>query len=551
MTRAPKLVMDDGSRVFLDESSASSSHKQTPVDDLLSYFEIERIAGLTQSHTFVAVQFPDTLLSYMAKVLELLQDRHSNGLVFGLNGGCCPDLVTAAHLNATVLVQYGHACFSGEGNASIEIVHGFGQQFFNEKLCVETIKHAKVHRLLVFFSLDYAHSVPGLHRSLIEQTNVSVVVGRIPEPRAPSRTQFVSGQCCASLQAVQATCRCSSVETKGDRCDTNSDTILSPDATCSDERKDDDPQTLESGVATIGGLFFARKDLENFQDSDYSVLYLGSDTNFQFLTIAMRLASRPPSNWFTVNSTSGEVQPLISNKASQLLKTRFYLIQKAKLCHVFGILVADVNRNEVSIQATIQSLQELVRAENHVSYTFVVGSLNPAKLANFGEIDCFIWLACPEHSILQHNSTDYHVPVVTPYELLVAFDRVPWGTYETHASIDESMVLKDKAPDDRDGDSESDAPFFSLVTGTFQQQEQHLEGKIDRLELNDDPKALVGLPGHGVLSTYSSVAAERLKTREYRGLVVNKDAPIVPAIQGRNGIASSYNASDDSSLERR
>ena len=34
-------------------------------------------------------------------------------------------------------------------------------------------------------------------------------------------------------------------------------------------------------------------------------------------------------------------------------------------------------------------------------YTFVVGKINPAKLSNFAEIECFVMVACPEHSLLQ------------------------------------------------------------------------------------------------------------------------------------------------------
>lgn len=35
------------------------------------------------------------------------------------------------------------------------------------------------------------------------------------------------------------------------------------------------------------------------------------------------------------------------------------------------------------------------------SYTISVGKLNPAKLANFLEIECFILVACPENSVVE------------------------------------------------------------------------------------------------------------------------------------------------------
>jgi len=35
------------------------------------------------------------------------------------------------------------------------------------------------------------------------------------------------------------------------------------------------------------------------------------------------------------------------------------------------------------------------------SYTISVGKLNPSKLANFMEIECFVLVACPENSIVE------------------------------------------------------------------------------------------------------------------------------------------------------
>ena len=50
-------------------------------------------------------------------------------------------------------------------------------------------------------------------------------------------------------------------------------------------------------------------------------------------------------------------------------------------------------------------------------YTFVVGKLNPNKLANFPEIDVFVAVACPENSII--NDKEFFRPVITPYEFEV------------------------------------------------------------------------------------------------------------------------------------
>ncbi len=52
-------------------------------------------------------------------------------------------------------------------------------------------------------------------------------------------------------------------------------------------------------------------------------------------------------------------------------------------------------------------------------YVFVVGKPNPAKLANFPEIDAFVLFGCPE-SCLVDNPKDYLQPILTPFEMELA-----------------------------------------------------------------------------------------------------------------------------------
>lgn len=64
-------------------------------------------------------------------------------------------------------------------------------------------------------------------------------------------------------------------------------------------------------------------------------------------------------------------------------------------------------------------------------YTFVVGKLNPSKLANFPEIDCYTIVACSENSLI--DCKDFYRPVITPFELEVALNSArSWtGDYIT------------------------------------------------------------------------------------------------------------------------
>jgi hypothetical protein len=48
----------------------------------------------------------------------------------------------------------------------------------------------------------------------------------------------------------------------------------------------------------------------------------------------------------------------------------------------------------------ISHVRTLLSHAKKKSYTISVGKLNPAKLANFLEIECFVLVACPENSLI-------------------------------------------------------------------------------------------------------------------------------------------------------
>lgn len=48
----------------------------------------------------------------------------------------------------------------------------------------------------------------------------------------------------------------------------------------------------------------------------------------------------------------------------------------------------------------INHLKKLINSSGRKSYTFVMGKLNVAKMANFMEVDCYVLVACPENSLI-------------------------------------------------------------------------------------------------------------------------------------------------------
>lgn len=94
---------------------------------------------------------------------------------------------------------------------------------------------------------------------------------------------------------------------------------------------------------------------------------------------------------------------------------RYAVVQKSRDADVFGILVGTLGvgmslsppiqpRSNYHISASylplITHIRRLLARARKKSYTITVGKLNPAKLANFMEIECFVLVACPENSII-------------------------------------------------------------------------------------------------------------------------------------------------------
>merc|ERR1712166_1550694 len=205
------------------------------------------------------------------------------------------------------------------------------------------------------------------------------------------------------------------------------------------------------------------------------------------------------------------------------------------------------------------------------SYTFAVGKINPNKLANFAEIDMFVLVACQENSLLDKERNEYGAtPVITPYELQISLGIKEWGggsNSNTHNieqqgqqqeiySLNCQDIIVDtntngggggieqqhqddninnsNGDDDNNINDDSDAPYFSMITGKYvSSSRKNTTTSLD----------LINLPGKGQVMEYNSTASEFLKKREYQGLKSNiGKTNIEIATKGLNGIASDYSS---------
>ncbi|CAG8854325.1 44503_t:CDS:2, partial [Gigaspora margarita] len=112
----------------------------------------------------------------------------------------------------------------------------------------------------------------------------------------------------------------------------------------------------------------------------------------------------------------------------------------------------------------ISHLKKLIIHAGKKPYTFVMGKLNVAKMADFMEIDCFVLVSCPENSLL--DSKEFYRPIVTPSELEIALNpSKQWtGKYITDF---QQLLSVNFQPENED------EPHFSLVTSKFKQNRRY------------------------------------------------------------------------------
>lgn len=157
---------------------------------------------------------------------------------------------------------------------------------------------------------------------------------------------------------------------------------------------------------------------------DYSVVFLGEEgkllTNLMMTMNKCRFLSYNPETRTARQETL---------KVNRELMKRFYMIERAKDARIVGILAGTLGVSRT--RDVITHLKTLVKNAGKKSYTFVVGKLNVAKLANFLEVDVFVLVACQQNTLM--DSKEFLKPVVTPFEMEVACNQArQWtGDYIT------------------------------------------------------------------------------------------------------------------------
>lgn len=201
----------------------------------------------------------------------------------------------------------------------------------------------------------------------------------------------------------------------------------------------------------------------------YHLFHLSEPPDSLLLTLSSRVKS---FRIFLCNIESDHSKKSILSSTETKLRRRYALVTNMSSCSVFGILINTLSvKNFLHVSDHVKNL--LTRAGKK-AYTFVVGKINPAKVANFSEIEGWVVIGCWESSLIE--SREFWKPIITPFELELALQDDSSRVWTGEWNSDFQCVLQDTSHASICGhtcssgnSSESDPrlPQFSLRTGKF------------------------------------------------------------------------------------
>lgn len=215
------------------------------------------------------------------------------------------------------------------------------------------------------------------------------------------------------------------------------------------------------------------------------------------------------------------------------MKRRYFYIEKCKDAQSLGIVVATLTaKGYLDVVKHIQNLAKLCGVR---TYLISVGKVNPAKLANFLDIDCFVLIGCAENKLIA--SRDFYKPLLSTFEVEVAYNPVWRQLMPERYFVEFKEVLPNGKLHREFSETELGESDVSLVTGKVRLAKSTADGSAngsDALVKRDDFQVME----IGSHSTFQN--------RSWTGLdpALGKDEP-VKIVEGRAGIAMKYDEVDE------
>ncbi|GAA5906828.1 hypothetical protein JCM5296_001952 [Sporobolomyces johnsonii] len=530
-------TIDVAPEAFADDQEATSLEEAYEVD--LTLTEIDKGGYSRIGLQFADEQLHDAVPVFRALRAKLPKEKELYVLADTTYGSCCVDEVAAQHVDADFIVHYGHTCLSPTARLpvlyvltkrSIDPVHAASSLASTSKASLdEELPKAVV----LLYDVGYAHKAHLVADALRTELGdkIPVVLSHL-DKRANLRSHSAG-----SLKGKERA-------------------SPSSDAPPAAEDEDDlntglDPsEPIAPPPPTTVPRAPSRYDLPEGVESieECAMFWLGPES----LALTNLLMTHGRCRVWSYDPTTRSSR-LESARTNRMLMRRYALVEKAKDADVIGILVGTLG--VAAYLPLITHLRKLIASHHKKSYTVAVGKLNPAKLANFIEVECFVLVACPENTMV--DSKEFLRPIVTPFELELALTSKAWtGQYvldfgellsSSTFGQDQGTVAGDEAVVEdaqADGDDDEEAPVFSAVTGKYRHPKRYYQNGVkDADDLAAQASALaIRDTNSAVARVLGSAAGEYMSTRTYKGLEprYGEDTPAVLEMGREGGIARGY-----------
>ncbi|XP_076062733.1 2-(3-amino-3-carboxypropyl)histidine synthase subunit 2-like [Oratosquilla oratoria] len=451
-------------------------------------FEIERSVlwiknGLYQK---VGLQFPDELLCDAPPVARELEKRLKQKVyILGdtTYGSCCVDEVTAEHVGADSIIHYGRSCLSP--SKQLPVLHVFTRIFVNMETVINgltAILEDKETKLILTYDTRCSYAADLLFKQLQEEfPNIL-----------------------------------------------NSTLLVSVGIAQSEENKSQE-DTVKEKHTKVEQFFGRQVVLPSESDiKDYHFIYLGPSTS----TLTCLATKFSESTFYHVIPENGEVSMTSGLKS---VMVRSGKIEKIRDAAIIGILVGTLGVSDY--RSIIRRLKDVIKAAEKKSYIFAVGKPNEPKIANIPEVDIYVYVACPETSLMDRNTDPYlYQKLVTPWEVEVALN----ASQEWSVSLESDFrQLLNGGSCYKELQPVEEEVSVSLITN-----------KAQRLGVRNVPEAVDAITSAVVISDGAGPLAsihvggggQLLQERSWKGLDPDlvTDTVVGAIVEGRKGIASVY-----------
>ena len=531
-------------------------------------------------------------------------------------GGCCVDEVAAKHVDADLVVHYGHACLSA--TARLPVIYVFTKQPLQhvsaaaqslaqqaKEVIFQSDQANGIKALVLTYDVSWDHVVQDVfeatqqalsdagvdlplvrtHVDLRRNYEDKLVNGRSAAVHTPTSVGCCAGKegaCCGQTERSTSSCCNGGACSASNSCAKATSTSASATASAAPSTLTAIHDMASERISQPLGPSRSVTLPPNTTFSQCAYLYLGPES-LSLTNLLLTLGPSTPLISYDPLTTTARIE---TGSTNRLLMKRYASVLKARDASVVGLLVGTLGVH--SYLPLLRYLRGLLTGKNsgRKVYTISVGKLNPAKLANFQEIDVFVLVACPENTLV--DSKEFFKPVVTPFEMELAVkaaerqqrgeEGVDWsGRYvldlETlvpdefkRGQLDEVSQKLDQVSldgkesgnlnDARDESDDDDRPHFSLISGTYVHRRKFNPSKppSNTIAPNSDSQQLtvtstpssehvvIRNPTTGRLTKVLETASiAHLNKRGWKGLEqrLGLDEPS-QLEEGREGIAKGY-----------